>query len=278
MLRRAFTLIELLVVISVIALLVALLLPALGQARDTSRSMGCLANERQIGIAFNTYAVEFSDYIPCGAEWWYPAYDAPRDEYDQWVHRLGSGGAVGGSVFYTTYLAGSAYPNTESWLVFKDPGEQAFYEGTGDGYYFNSSGGRCNSWQLWYSRSSYAINQDITKSSYNPAFNGLVRKGWSRGPARDLTTLVGSTIPAPSDASLVTDTYANSALFWSWIDYPPNSAIDEYTRYAFRHNGLKVCNVLYWDGHANGRRNYSETFNPIWCRLFITSPLETPAP
>jgi len=62
--KRGFTLIELLVVISIIALLIGILLPALGRARESSRKGVCLAQQRQAGIGFYTYAAEWSDWLP----------------------------------------------------------------------------------------------------------------------------------------------------------------------------------------------------------------------
>lgn len=62
--RRAFTLIELLVVISIIALLIGILLPALSRAKEASRNAVCKTNLKQIGTAMNLYAVEYKDFIP----------------------------------------------------------------------------------------------------------------------------------------------------------------------------------------------------------------------
>tara|TARA_B100000941_G_C28411402_1_gene503660 strand:- start:18 stop:797 length:780 start_codon:yes stop_codon:yes gene_type:complete len=73
---NGFTLIELLVVISIISLLISILLPALGAARESARAIKCSGNLRQIGVAEIAYTSEFGDYLP-------PVRDTATD-YTTW--------------------------------------------------------------------------------------------------------------------------------------------------------------------------------------------------
>ena len=95
---KFFTLIELLVVIAIIAILAAILLPALQSARERGRSASCLNNLKQISGLFNTYSDTFNDIVP-PYEWKRPAGSTGSgnaahwlDPTDSWfVHQLNQG-------------------------------------------------------------------------------------------------------------------------------------------------------------------------------------------
>lgn len=105
---KAFTLIELLVVISIIALLIAILLPALGAARRSARGMQCLSNLRQQGTAVNAYAIDWKGYIPASY------FDTNTEGFTDWGLLINAYLVNSGDNSYAD--AGAVDNNTEALL------------------------------------------------------------------------------------------------------------------------------------------------------------------
>ena len=90
--RRGFTLIELLVVIAIIALLVGILMPALGSARDTARTTKCLSNIRQISLGSMVFSNDYKGAYSTGAWDNRTAYSTGPIDAKGWVADLTIGG------------------------------------------------------------------------------------------------------------------------------------------------------------------------------------------
>ena len=80
---RAFTLVELLVVLSILAVLIAMLMPAIGQAREVSKRIVCASNLRQIGVAFGSYLADTKGAYPTSGY----ANGTPHWSWDAALHR-----------------------------------------------------------------------------------------------------------------------------------------------------------------------------------------------
>ncbi len=113
---HAFTLIELLVVIAIIAILAALLLPALAKARDKALTANCLSNFKQWGLSAVMYASDNSDNIPrdgMDAGGVYPGANGASHDQNAWFNRLPEFMAQKPLSFYTDNATGNPKKNSQ---------------------------------------------------------------------------------------------------------------------------------------------------------------------
>jgi prepilin-type N-terminal cleavage/methylation domain-containing protein/prepilin-type processing-associated H-X9-DG protein len=241
---RAFTLVELLVVIGIIALLIAILLPTLGRAREQAKTTQCLSNLRQIGIGFQMYAADHKGAIV-------PA----------WIDDAGKGSA--GLESYATMLIGLKYLPAPEQQDFDEPtsqGDSVFRcpSGADQKHELNAANEpaskaderNCFFWRrkstllktgymadTWYGTNGVNSGNGANVANYN--------KTQSIWPMRRLVSrndvLVGETckftqIKKSSEVVLMFDGLRQH-------DYLTN-------RISARHNGKKATNLMMADGHC----------------------------
>lgn len=227
--RRGFTLTELLIAISIIALLVGLLLPALSSARETGRSAVCLSNLRQMGIAYAVYAQDFDGHLSIASisntgvlEQMSP-WGGVSPEERVWQFYIGQ---IVDPTLNTRLAAATNICETSEILsdsVFACPSADFDPNPVGNGFLV--------------SEFNYGMNRHVGAESSRYDANAFFRS---------LSTSLVSAIQEPSAVMLNVDSSGGAELRSQVLD-PTNAA---FRPGVYRHYGSLSGNFSFIDGHA----------------------------